>query len=139
MQWGFTRVDAVLLQRTGRSLGGRVAEAPTMLLTTTGRRSGRERTTPLVYVRDDHDFLVLAAYGGSPWNPHWLVNLRHEPRAIIEVDGSRFAVCASEVRGSERDDLWPLMRRSVKSLATAEARTGREIPLVRLAPTPACP
>jgi deazaflavin-dependent oxidoreductase (nitroreductase family) len=129
----------MLFRRTGRSLGGRVAQAPTLLLTTIGRKSGAERTTPLVYVRDGHDFLVLAAYGGSPWNPHWLVNLRHAPTAIIDMDGSQFEVSASEVTGNERDDLLPLMRQSIKSLATAEARTDRKIPLVRLAPTSADP
>ena len=137
LQWAFIRLDTIVFRRIGRSLGGRVARAPTLLLTTIGRKSGAERTTPLVYVREGNDFLVLAAYGGSPWNPHWLANLRQRPAAVVEVAGSRLEVSASEVVGSERDDLMPLMRRSIKSLATSEARTHRDIPLVRLAPNPA--
>ena len=99
------------LRLTGRSLGGRIANAPTLLLTTTGRRSGKQRTTPLVYVRDGDDFLVVAAHGGSPWNPYWPANLRHESRAIVDVDEAHIEVAAAELTGEERDRLWPTLRR----------------------------
>ncbi len=133
-QYWFTRFDGVLLRTTKRSLGGRAARAHVLLLTTTGRRTGQARTTPLVYVSDGENFLVLAAYGGSPWNPHWLANLRHDPRAEIQLYGHRLAVTACEVSGRERDDLWPHMRNEIRSLAAAERRTDRLIPLVRFTP-----
>jgi F420H(2)-dependent quinone reductase len=135
----FTRLDAMTFRWTGQSLGGRVARAPTLLLTTIGCRSGKARTTPLAFVRDGHDFLVVAAFGGSPWNPHCLANLRRERRATVDVDGMHLDVDASVVGGSERADLWPFMGHLIKSLRAAEARTDREIPLVRLTPTSAFP
>ncbi len=133
LQWSLTRLDAMALRLMGKSLGGRIADAPTLLLTTTGRRSGKARTTPLVYVRDGDGFLVVAAFGGSPWNPHWLANLRHEPRATVEVDDDRVEVVAAELIDGDRDQLWPAMLQAIKSLASAESRTDRTIPLIRLA------
>ena len=87
LQRAFTRIDRSIYRHRGCSLGGRAAHAETLLLRTTGRCSGADRTTPLVYVRHGADFLVVAANGGAPWNPHWLANLGAEPRAVIEFDG----------------------------------------------------
>ncbi len=134
LQWAFTRIELMVFGRTGRTMGGHVAAAPTLLLTTTGRRSGVLRTTPLVFVPEGESFLVVAAYGGSPWDPYWVMNLRDNNCATVEVNGTHIDVMTSFVEGDERDALWPQMRERIASLHGAEQRTRRTIPLVRLAP-----
>ena len=134
-QLGFTRLDLALHRRLGRSLGGLIARAPVLVLTTTGRKSGKRRRTPLVYVADAQTYLVVAAYGGSPWNPHWYANLQTNSGAGIEVRGQSITVQAQLVTGDARATLWPRMRTEIASLRTAESRTDREIPLIRLVPT----
>jgi hypothetical protein len=74
------------------------------------------------------------AYGGSPWNPHWLSNLAATPQATVIADG-RHVMVASEVLGcAGRGDLWPMMLEGIASLHSAEQRTDRTIALVRLTP-----
>jgi deazaflavin-dependent oxidoreductase (nitroreductase family) len=96
----------VVIRRTGRPLGGRLARAPVCLLTTTGRRSGKAHTTPIVYVRDGKELLVVATYGGSPWQPAWYLNLRADPDCAVDIAGSRVGARASVVAGDERQRLW---------------------------------
>lgn len=133
-QWCFTRLDLFLHHATGWSIGAAVAHAPQLVLITTGRRTGKTRRTPLVYVPYKESFLVVAAYGGSPWNPHWLANLRSFSRASIEVEHGRIDVEAQVVEGDRRADLWPMMCEQIASLHSAQGRTDREIPLVQLTP-----
>ena len=133
-QWCFTRFDLLLHRVTDRSLGAAVARAPHLLLITTGRRTGKTRRTPLVYVPDGVTFLVVAAYGGAPWNPHWLANVSSFWRATIVVEHRRIDVEAQVVEGERRADLWPMMCEQITSLRDAQARTDRQIPLVRLTP-----
>jgi deazaflavin-dependent oxidoreductase (nitroreductase family) len=128
----FTSVEIVVIRRAGRSLGGRLARAPVCVLTTTGRRTARPRTTPVVYVRDGEELLVVAAYGGSPWQPAWYLNLRANPECVIEIDRARVNGRASIVAGEERHRLWPEMVAKIATLAGAQRRTQREIPLVRI-------
>ena len=135
VQLGFTRLDLALHRRLGRSIGGAIARAPVLVLTTTGRKSGKRRRTPLVFVADAQTYVVVAAYGGSPWNPHWYANLQASAGAVIEVGGKSITVHAEFLTGDDREVLWPHMRAEIASLRTAERRTDREIPLVRLVPT----
>jgi len=131
-QKAFTRLDTIVYRLTDKSIGGRIAHAPTLLLATTGARSGKRRTTPLVYVREGNDLLVVAAYGGSPWNPYWYTNLLAHPRATVDLEGTTLEVEATLVTGQGRARLWPKMRQEIASLPSAERRTSRQIPLVRL-------
>jgi deazaflavin-dependent oxidoreductase (nitroreductase family) len=128
----FTSVETVVIRRTGRSLGGRLARAPVCLLTTTGRRSGKKRTTPLVYVRDGDALLVVAAYGGTPWQPAWYLNLCAKPDCLVEIEGATSVGRASVVSAEERQRLWPEMVDKIATLTRAQERTQREIPLVRI-------
>ena len=126
-------MEMVVIRRSGRSLGGRLARAPVCLLTTTGCRCGKARTTPLAYVRDGEELLVVAAYGGSPWQPAWYLNLRADPECVVEIDGERVVGRANFVAGDERQRLWPEMVAKIATLTRARERTQREIPLVRIA------
>lgn len=137
LQLGFTRLDLVLHRHLGRSLGGSIAHAPVLVLITTGRTSGKRRQIPLVYLEDGHVFLDVAAYGGSPWNPHWLANLRAHPGAEIEIGGRSIAVSSQILTGDERASLLPRVRHQIATFRAAERRTDREIPLIRLTPASA--
>src|SRR3989304_626901 len=70
---------------TGGAIGGKLGKAPMLLLTTTGRKSGRLRTTPLLYLADGENMVVIASNGGSDRDPGWWVNLKHNPRAEVQV------------------------------------------------------
>jgi deazaflavin-dependent oxidoreductase (nitroreductase family) len=128
----FTSVEIIVIRRTGRSLGGWLARAPVCLLTTTGRRSGKPRTTPLVYVRDGEELFIVAAYGGSHWQPAWYLNLRANPDCVVEIGGAETDGRASIVAEDERHRLWPEMAAKIATLTRAQQRTKREIPLVRV-------
>ena len=116
--------------RVGRSVGG----VPVLLLTTTGRRSGRERTTPLGYVEDGRALAVVASNGGMDWFPAWWLNLQARPEATIEIGRRRMPVRAEKADPEERARLWPRFTGLYPGYAKYEERTSREIPVVLLHP-----
>src|SRR5204863_9340090 len=112
----------------------RLAGTPILLLTTTGRRSGKRRTRPLAYVRDGQRFVLCASNGGSPRHPAWYLNLREHGRAEFQVGAERFSASAVTADPAERDRLFPEFVRMHKGYADYERRTDRRIPLVLLTP-----
>jgi deazaflavin-dependent oxidoreductase (nitroreductase family) len=106
--------------------------ATILLLTTRGRRSGQERTTPLIHRTDDGRWIVVASKGGSPANPGWFENLSAEPDAEIELPGERIPVRAEVVEGPERERLWSLMTEVWPAYDDYQGRTERQIPVVAL-------
>jgi deazaflavin-dependent oxidoreductase (nitroreductase family) len=109
---------------------------PTLLLTTTGRRSGQPRTAPLIFGRDGADYLVIASKGGAPAHPLWYLNLQADPNAEIQVKAETFAVVARTAEGDERERLWKIMTAGWPNYDVYQSRTDRTIPLVVLTPTP---
>jgi len=105
-----------------------------LLLTTTGRRSGQLRTTPLIHSVDGEDFVVVASKGGAPDNPAWYENLLADPRAEVQVRGEEIPVSASTATGAERARLWTLMTEAWPAYDDYQERTEREIPVVVLSP-----
>ncbi len=107
-----------------------------ILLTTTGRRSGKKRVTPLLFVRDSGDYVVVGSWGGNDAPPHWYINLSADPRVMVEDHGIVTPAVAIEVDDPEEyERLW---RRLVAIYPTYEAyrqRTTRRLPIVRLSPT----
>jgi deazaflavin-dependent oxidoreductase (nitroreductase family) len=91
----------------GRFVGYGVV--PAMLLTTTGRRSGRPRTSPLLFARDGDGYVVTGSNWGQGQHPAWALNLRADPLATATVDGRRIPVRASLASGAERERLWAQM------------------------------
>lgn len=124
---------------TGGRLGGRVVGMPALLLTTTGRRSGKPRTTPLTYLEDGDTVVLAASNGGNPWFPAWWHNLRADPRAGVQIGGRRMQMRAREATAAERERLWPRFLRSYKGYAEYEGKTSRRIPVVILEADPARP
>jgi deazaflavin-dependent oxidoreductase (nitroreductase family) len=103
-----------------------------LLLSTTGRHSGTERTTPLIYTRHRDDFVVVASRGGADDNPGWYLNLVAEPEVEVQVLADRFAGRARTATGEERSELWPLLVEHWPPYADYQAKTKREIPVIVL-------
>src|ERR1700704_638023 len=85
--------------------------ARTLILTTTGRRSGRRRQTPLIYGRHGDDYLVVASKGGSPQHPDWYHNLVANPEVDIQVKGDKLHARARTATSEEKPELWRIMTR----------------------------
>ena len=103
-----------------------------LLLSTTGRRSGEQRTTPLIYCADGDTWVVVASKGGSPEHPDWYKNLEADPDAEIQVKRDRIPVTARTASGAERIRLWQLMTEAWPAYDNYRERTDREIPVVVL-------
>ena len=106
----------------------------TLILTTTGRRSGRPRQTPLIYGRHGDDYLVVASKGGAPQHPAWYQNLDASPEVEIQVKGDKMRAHARAATPEERPQLWPIMTEQWPDYDGYQERTDREIPVVVLEP-----
>ena len=119
-----------------RANGGKVTgvfeQAPLLLLTSKGAKSGREHTTPVVYTRDGDNFVVLASKGGSPTNPAWYHNLVANPEATVELPGETFTVKATVAEGAERDRLFDQQAALMPNFAEYQKNTTRRIPVIVL-------
>jgi len=108
---------------------------PSLLLRTTGRKTGAERTAALVYMRDGEDLVVVASNGGSDRPPAWLLNVQKTPGVEVQVGQERRRMRARVASREERARLWPLVNRLNTGRYDAyQTRTKREIPLVILSP-----
>jgi deazaflavin-dependent oxidoreductase (nitroreductase family) len=113
--------------------GGR--GVPSLLLTTTGRRSGQARVQPLLYVRDGSGYVVIGSNWGQAAHPAWSANLLAQPDAVITIDGVKVPVRAALATGGERDRLWTLMARHWPAYRTYKERAeGRELRVFKLTP-----
>jgi deazaflavin-dependent oxidoreductase (nitroreductase family) len=121
-----------LYRLTGGRLGQRTAGLDNLLLTTTGRKSGAQRTVPLTYMPDGDDYVLVASNGGADRHPAWWLNLSSNPAAEIQVGGATIAVLAHEADRQERARLWPMVKRYNPVYAMYEEITAREIPVVVL-------
>ena len=106
----------------------------TLLLTTTGRRTGRRVTTPLIYVRDGDDYLVVASKGGAPSHPDWYRNLDADPQVTIRVGSRVHDATAHTVDEERRARVWPLLTEVWPDFDKYVARTDRTIPVVAITP-----
>ena len=103
-----------------------------LLLSTKGRTSGRERTTPLIHRADSGRWVVVASNGGDPEHPSWYANLDGDPEATIQVKAEKIPVRASVAHGDERARLWKLMTEVWPAYDEYQQKTDREIPIVVL-------
>jgi len=130
----FTRGHIFWYRASGGLIGSRFGKIPMLLLSTTGRKSGRPWTTPLSYLRDGADLVVVASFGGSPTHPAWYLNLQAQPEALVQVGPRRMRVIAETATGSDRARLWPKVVEMYSGYEGYQKRTSREIPLVLLRP-----
>ncbi len=124
----------VLYRASGGRIGSRIWGLPIVLLTTTGRVSGRPRTVPLCALRQGESFVVIASYGGLDQSPSWWLNLQREPRATVQVGRTTQTVVAREAQDCERARLWAEATRIAPGYLGYERRTSRRIPVVLLEP-----
>jgi F420H(2)-dependent quinone reductase len=120
---------------TGGLIGHRIPGAPPMLLLDhVGAKSGTKRTSPLAYVKDGKNYVIVASKGGHPKHPGWYHNLRANPNTTIQVGSKRHAVRARVANATEHKRLWPKAVEAYSGYTGYQERTGRKIPLVILAP-----
>ena len=124
-------VHTALYRATKGKLGGSMRKVPILLLTTKGRKTGKVRTTPLMYGRDGDDLVVVASVGGAPQNPAWFHNLKGH-KAQVQIGQDQWKVKAREVEGEERERLWQLMVGLWPSYAEYQKKTSRRLPVLVL-------
>ena len=123
-----------LYRLSGGRIGHRTGAIRNLLLTTTGRKSGQQRTCPLAYLEDSARFVLIGSNGGNEKHPVWYLNLKTDPRATIEVGTRRIEVVATTAADEERARLWRDAVRVNPQYAMYQSITPREIPVVVLTP-----
>ncbi len=111
---------------------GVFAEAPLLLMTTKGAKSGKERIIPIVYTRDGDRLVIAASKGGSPTNPDWYWNVRANPEVTVELPGETYRARAIEPARAERDRLYAAHAAAMPNFAEYQTKTDRVIPIVVL-------
>jgi deazaflavin-dependent oxidoreductase (nitroreductase family) len=130
-----TRVHTLAYRLSCGLVGSRIPGGPPMLLLDhVGAKSGKKRTTPLVYLRDDENLVIVASKGGSPRHPAWFHNLRANPDTTVQVGPRRIPVRTSVATANERSRLWPKVTKLYRGYDQYQRRTSRQIPLVILKP-----
>ncbi len=119
---------------TGGLLGRRLVGNDMLLLTTTGRVTGRPHTVPLLYLRDGESIVTIASYGGRNRHPEWYLNLLATPSATVQVGSSKRRVFARTASADERRNWWPRVVDAYSDYAVYQTRSDREIPVVFLDP-----
>lgn len=130
-QW-FGKMHGSVYRATGGILGGRLPGLALLLLTTLGRKSGLSRTSPLPYLKDAEDWVIVGSNNGLPRDPAWWLNLQSEPTAEVQVMAERFEVEARLAGPEERARLWPALVEYNPRYAHYAEKTSRQIPVVIL-------
>jgi len=105
---------------------------PTLLITTTGRKSKKAQMIPLIYGKDGTRFLIVASRGGADQHPAWYLNLAANPSVKLQVGAEKFAARARTANALEKKKLWPVMTKVWPAYDEYQAKTKRDIPLVIL-------
>ncbi len=114
----------------GGQVTGRFAGAPLLLLTTTGAKSGEQRTIPLVHSTDGDDIVIIASYAGSPKHPAWFLNIRANPEVTIELPDSTFTATARIPEGEERERIFAQQAAKMPQFNEYQQKTTRQIPVI---------
>ena len=133
----FTSMSAFhvwLYRLTGGKIGGRMYNVPIALLTTTGHKSGQQRTTPLLYIEDGNTVVLVGSYAGADKPPAWATNLTKTPAAQIQT-GSKVTRVNSAIASAQRKaELWPRLVAAYPDYQVYQDRTKRDIPVFLLTP-----
>lgn len=121
-----------LYRATGGKVGASLFGVPVLLLTTTGRRSGKKRATPLVYLKQGDDLVLVASSGGSDRTPAWYLNLAANPTVQVQVGEQKRQMQARPATAEERAQLWPKVVDLYRGYESYQLKTERRIPLVVL-------
>jgi deazaflavin-dependent oxidoreductase (nitroreductase family) len=126
-----------LFRLTGGRIGGKIGTLPVVLLTTTGRKTGKARTVPVGSFDDQGDVVVVASFAGSPQHPAWFNNLAANPNVTAQLGATPFSARAEIVTGADRERLWKKIVATAPNFGDYQKKTTREIPVVRLKRTQA--
>ena len=132
----FSRLHRAVYRKTGGRVGARMAGYDMLLLTTTGRKSGLERTIPLACYPRGRDIVIVASNNGQDRPPAWWLNLQKNPDASVRFGREERRMHAHEATGPERDELWPWVKEKNPRYVTYENKTSRVIPVVVLKDIP---
>ena len=139
----FSQANVWIYRKTGGKIGGnwRVGSAfphgvPVLLLTTLGRKSGAQRTTPLLYLEDGERVILVASQGGMPKHPLWYLNLSANPEVEVQIGKNVRAMRARDATPEERQVFWPRLVEMYPDFASYQSWTERVIPVVVLEPRP---
>ena len=128
------KVMIFLYNVSGGRIGGKMGKVPVLLLTTTGRKTGKQRTLPLVYIMDGSAYVITASAGGADKHPGWFFNIRSNPQATIQVKDKHIKVTAEIAGPEKKPELWARLVEVAPNFAGYQKRTSREIPMVILHP-----
>lgn len=128
----FTRAHCAIYRGTRGLIGGRLMGIQMLLLTTKGRKTGRDRTLPLAYVEYRGDLVIVASNGGSPRPPAWWLNLQDAQTVRVQVAGERFEAHWRTAPQAERMEYWRKLQAAIPAYRMYRVRTEREIPIVLL-------
>jgi deazaflavin-dependent oxidoreductase (nitroreductase family) len=128
----FGKLHTSLYKATGGLVGGNLVGLPMLLLTTTGRKTGMPRTSPMPYLGDGEDWVIVGSNNGGPRDPAWWFNLQADPRAELQMGRTKFQATARLASPQERTRLWPMLLTFNRQYAKYEKQTTREIPVVVL-------
>lgn len=131
---GFVADQVRDYEASGGAEGNEMMGKPIVILTTTGRHSGKLRKSPLMRVERDGQYVVVASMGGAPKHPTWYLNLVANPRVTLQDGAKTFEAKARTLTGDERADWWPTMVEAWPAYEDYQKKTDREIPVVLLEP-----
>ncbi|MCG5217983.1 nitroreductase/quinone reductase family protein [Streptosporangium soli] len=134
--WAFRWLNKVMARRIRRTSGGTFMGMNALILTTTGRKSGLQRTTPVGYFPgEEGSWLIVASAAGAAGNPAWYYNLgAHPDKVQVEVAGRTVSVIAEQLHGGEREQAWEQIIAAAPRFAQYQEKTDRELPIIRLVP-----
>ena len=128
------KIMVFLYNVSGGRIGGKMGQVPVLLLTTTGRKTGKQRTLPLVYIMDGSAYVITASAGGADKHPSWFFNIRSHPQATIQVKDKHIPVTAEIAGPEKKPELWARLVEGAPNFVGYQKRASREIPMVILHP-----
>ncbi len=133
IKW-FMSVNAFILRLSRGRIGSKLGRQTILLLHTTGRKSGQERIIPIAYFDYEGRYLIVASNWGKDKNAEWYLNLKKQPRAVLEVGGKRIEVMSREAMGEEYDRLWKFATGHHPPYLDYQKMTARRIPIMVFEP-----
>jgi deazaflavin-dependent oxidoreductase (nitroreductase family) len=126
----FARAHIWVYRRTNGRLGAKLLWFTAALITTTGRKSGQQRTTATLYLRDDDRVVLPASFGGRSGDPAWYLNAKAKPEVHVQIRGQRHDMTARDATYEERRRYWPVLIKMYPPYKNYREATGRDIPLL---------
>lgn len=134
LQNALTTIHTFIYRNTNGVIGGTMVNCPVLLLTTTGRRTNKARTVPLLFLTDGDTVALVASNGGATKHPTWWLNLQSKPEAEIRIKGTQKRVRAEKASAEDKRRLWPLLTAMYPGYKRYQEITNREIPVIILRP-----